>query len=633
MQKPSYPTCRLVCLSLTMLGLMTGLNLPGYSWSRRVSHQATTPPVTNPSWILTGDLNTARYDHSTTLLPNGKVLVAGGKGSATCAMPTSSAELYDPVTRTWSQTGSLNTARSGHTATLLQNGQVLVAGGYDSKGSLNSAELFDPATGVWRRTASFNTIRVSGSATLLPNGKVLAVGRSSAEAVAELYDPAAGKWSGTGAPSFAPSSGHTVLLPNGKVLGVLEGTPWDYGDLPTELYDPATGQWSTSGDLNLFWAPTVTLLQNGKVLATGLYGANNPTQAALYDANTGTWSRTGNLGTYRHYGGYTATLLADGQVLVAGGVDYISEQRVSAEELFDPISGKWTVTSPLISGRSSHTATLLQNGEVLVAGGVDARLDVCPPRRRSAELYNPTTGSGTLASVSAASFSLMGLASEAIATSFGAGLATTTIGATTLPLPTQLAGTTVKVNDSAGTERLAPLFFVSPRQVNYQIPAGTGVGVATVTVTSGDGAVSTGVALVKAVAPGLFAANADGQGVAAAVALRVKADGSQSYEVVAQLDALQNKFVARPLDLGPEGEQVYLLLFGTGIRHRSSLSTVIATIGGAYAEVSFAGEQPDFVGLDQVNVLVPRSLAGRGEVEVLLTVEAQLANSAHISVK
>src|SRR5262249_45540728 len=142
-----------------------------------------------------------------------------------------------------------------------------------------------------------------------------------------------------------------------------------------------------------------------------------------------------------------------------------------------------------------------------------------------------------------------------------------------------------------------------------------------------------GVTIVKAVAPGLFTANGNGQGVAAAIALRVKADGSQSYEPTAQFDAAQNKFVARPLDLGPEGEQVYLLLFATGIRHRSSLISVIATIGGVYAGVSFAGAQPDFVGVDQVNVLVPRSLAGRGEVEVLVTVEAQMANPARIQIK
>ncbi|MGH9847612.1 MAG: hypothetical protein ACREEM_53660, partial [Blastocatellia bacterium] len=117
------------------------------------------------------------------------------------------------------------------------------------------------------------------------------------------------------------------------------------------------------------------------------------------------------------------------------------------------------------------------------------------------------------------------------------------------------------------------------------------------------------------------------------LALHIKADGSQQLEPVAQFDAAQNRFVARPLDLGPETDQVYLILFGTGIRFRNSLSSAIATIGGAYAEVSFAGAQGDFAGLDQTNVRVPRSLAGRGEVDVLLTIEAQMANAVRVNIK
>ena len=170
----------------------------------------------------------------------------------------------------------------------------------------------------------------------------------------------------------------------------------------------------------------------------------------------------------------------------------------------------------------------------------------------------------------------MGLASQAIATSFGTGLATATIAATTLPLPTEIAGTTIKVKDSAGAERLASLFYVSPTQINYQIPAGTAPGAATVTITNGNGTIFTSEALIRTIAPSLFAANGDAQGVAAALALRVKADASRSYEEIVQFDAAQNRFTARALDLGAESDQVYLVLFGTGIRSRSSLSAVIS---------------------------------------------------------
>ncbi|MBI3684220.1 MAG: prolyl oligopeptidase family serine peptidase [Acidobacteria bacterium] len=243
------------------------------------------------------------------------------------------------------------------------------------------------------------------------------------------------------------------------------------------------------------------------------------------------------------------------------------------------------------------------------------------------------SGARTVSSVSAASFHGSPLAQESIVSAFGTNLATSTLAASTVPLPTSLGGTAVKVRDSAGIERLAPLFAVSPGQVNYQMPLGTAAGTATIAVTGGDGTVSTGTAQVAVVAPGLFAANANGQGVPAAAVLRVRADGSQSSEPVAQFDAAQNRFVAVPIDLGPESDQVFLILFATGIRYRSSLSAVGAQIGGVDAPVLFAGAQGSFVGLDQVNVRLPRSLLGRGAVDVRLFVDGQPSNTVQISIR
>jgi uncharacterized protein (TIGR03437 family) len=234
-------------------------------------------------------------------------------------------------------------------------------------------------------------------------------------------------------------------------------------------------------------------------------------------------------------------------------------------------------------------------------------------------------------SVSAASFNGSTLAAESIVAAFGTSLATSVQVASSLPLPTSLAGTTVKVKDSAGVERLAPLFFVAPTQINYQLPPGTANGTATVMVTSGDGAVSVGAVQVALVAPGLFSVNASGQGLAAAVALRVRADGSQSYEPIARFDSAQNKFIAVPLDLGPPGDQVYLILYGTGWRSRSNLSTVAVKIGDTDVEALYAGLADGFVGLDQLNVRVPRSLAGRGEVDLVLTVDGKPANVVRVS--
>jgi len=259
-------------------------------------------------------------------------------------------------------------------------------------------------------------------------------------------------------------------------------------------------------------------------------------------------------------------------------------------------------------------------------------------------VFNPAPGGGasnalsfnvtaSVSSISAASFSGAELAADSIVAAFGSELATQTLAAPVLPLPTTLAGTTVRVRDSAGAELLAPLFFVSPSQVNYLMPAGAAAGRATVTITNGNGKASLGAAEVVAVAPGLFAANANGQGVAAAVALRVRGT-TQTFEPISQFDSATGRFVPVPIDLGPEGDQIILLLFGTGIRGRSALSVVTCTIGGVAVPVSFAAAAPGFVGLDQVNVgPLPRSLAGRGEVDVVLTVDRKEANRVRIAIK
>lgn len=236
-----------------------------------------------------------------------------------------------------------------------------------------------------------------------------------------------------------------------------------------------------------------------------------------------------------------------------------------------------------------------------------------------------------VATVSAASFVEGPLAPETIAATFGTDLATATAVVTTLELPVVLAGTTVNVKDSLGVERLALILFVSPSQVNYLVPAGTAVGEATITITNRDGHESTSRVRIESVAPGLFSANAGGEGWASALALRIKADGTQQYEPLVEFDTVQNRFIARPLELGSAKEQVYLLFFGTGMRLRNSLSSVSVKLGGLGAEVLYVGSQGGFAGLDQVNVRIPPSLAGRGEVEVKLTIDGKAANPVKIN--
>jgi len=236
-----------------------------------------------------------------------------------------------------------------------------------------------------------------------------------------------------------------------------------------------------------------------------------------------------------------------------------------------------------------------------------------------------------VATVNAASFT-PSIAAESIAAAFGGSLAAATASSPSNPPPTSLGGTQVRLRDSVGAERLAPLFYVSPNQVNYQIAPGTVTGNTAVTIISADGAVSTGSMLVEPVAPGVFSMSANGQGVAAALALRFR-NGVQSYEAIARFDPPQNQFAFVPIDLGPATDQVFLVLFGTGVRFRSSLSAVGYNIGGVTGSPLFAGAQNEFVGLDQINILLPRSLIGRGVVNVTLTVDGKMSNTVTVTIK
>lgn len=238
-------------------------------------------------WTPTGSMTTARGPNgnispsfTATLLSNGKVLVAGGEFIGCC--PSSgqyaSAELYDPDTGTWAATGSMTVARRGHTATLLPNGQVLVAGGYSCSNGctyLSSAELYDPSTGTFRPTSSMTAARAEHTATLLPNGEVLVAGGQGNGscppcnylASAEVYNPSTGTWTATGSMTTSRSGFTATLLHNGLIL-VTGGD--QVGKTSAELFDPHTGTWTATGSravpLTNF---TTTLLPSGEVLVAG----------------------------------------------------------------------------------------------------------------------------------------------------------------------------------------------------------------------------------------------------------------------------------------------------------------------------------------------------------------------------
>jgi N-acetylneuraminic acid mutarotase len=292
------------------------------------------------SWTATGAMIEARYGYTATLLPGGEVLVAGGSTTivGSSPFPLATAELYDPRTRTWTAIGSMATARTGHTATLLADGKVLVAGGVAAFGDyiptspLASAELYDPGTKTWTATAGMNEARDGHTATLLLDGKVLVVGGGNSPASTELYDSRTKTWTAVG-----------------------------------NLTEARSGY-------------TATRLRDGRVLVAGGYGAGWLSSAELYDPATGSWTATG--GMIQGRASQTATLLPDGTVLVAGGAIEVTfnGDAMALAEIYDPRNETWTATGSMSLARHSHTATLLPDGTVLVVGGGSAPA--------SAELYD-----------------------------------------------------------------------------------------------------------------------------------------------------------------------------------------------------------------------------------------------------
>ncbi|MFN0112806.1 MAG: hypothetical protein ACKVZH_28435 [Blastocatellia bacterium] len=246
---------------------------------------------------------------------------------------------------------------------------------------------------------------------------------------------------------------------------------------------------------------------------------------------------------------------------------------------------------------------------------------------------------GRAVSVSAASLTGQVLAPESIVTAFGLGLADSTQTAPGNQLPTNLAGTVLKVRDQSGAERPIPLFFVSPNQINYQLPIGLAAGPASVMIYKGSDKVFSCQIQVSKVAPGLFTADGTGRGAPAGQALRYRPsvpNSAPQSEPLFLTDSNQRTLL-RPIDLGADlganSDQVFLVLYGTGFRHRSSLANVAARIGTLNLPAQFVGAQGGFAGLDQINVLLPRTLAGRGEVELALIVDGQQSNVVRISIK
>lgn len=370
----------------------------------------------------TGQMTTPRANHTATLLFDGKVLITGGDNYAgsTEQLRVNTAEVYDPGARTFAWVGNMTTGRSGHTATLLPDGRVLIAGGdgvipWGSDPSIpGTAEVYDPSTQTFSATGSMITGRTNANATLLPNGKVLITGGiarydNDDDTVlvggAEEYDALTGTFSSTGPYAGSLSRKASSEWFDSTSTRLSDGTVLFATEPAAEVFDSTTGSFSLRGSmvshagLPYLLGRTASLLMNGRVLLAG--GEQEDTgrfnNAELYDPTTGVFSATGAMTVARD--GHTSTLLPDGTVLVAGGQSniclgnecYFAGSENSAE-MFDPAQGAFMSAGIMTQRRDSHTATLLNNGDVLLAGGnVWGGIALLYGSYATAELYHPAS--------------------------------------------------------------------------------------------------------------------------------------------------------------------------------------------------------------------------------------------------
>jgi hypothetical protein len=451
---------------------------------------------------------------------------------------------------TFTATGNMTTPRALHSATLLPNGKVLITQGTYSLGPVSSsvAELYDPATRTF--TATGGTATVSGIATLLGNGKVLITGNT-----AQLYDP--------DTDTFAPTSAYVgdsyydglyypdtaILLPDGRVL-IVGSVCGDCYLEHEELYDPVTGTFKLTGTTHTFdcgndisSGHTATLLANGKVLLTG--GTNENcgyfSLVKLYDPATGTFTFTGNMTTPR--AGHTATLLPDGTVLVAGG-QYIG--AMASADVYDPATGTFSSTGNMTTPRYAHTATLLPDGTVLLAGGSSA----------SAEVYDPATGT----------FSSTG---------------------------------------NMTTPRLWQAATLLPDGTVLMTGGGINAGVALASAE-----LYTPLSLVPVPVLMLLSLSGDGQGQGA-----IQHAGTTR--------------IASADDPAVPGE--YLSIYLTGLADGSVVPPQVA-ISGRLAEITFFGNVPGYPGLNVVNIRMPSGVVPGPAVPARLTYLGRLSNQVTIGV-
>lgn len=407
--------------------------------------------------------------------------------------------------------------------------------------------------------------------------------------------------------------------------------------------DEFGGHCGRADDYHYHAAPLHILAKVGPSLPIGyaldgfpLYGLNEPDGAPAtgLDEFNGHFD---NAGKYHYHSTKTYPYINGGMrgVVTVSNDQIVPQPRAySVRPFTSPLNGA-TITGFAKLGPNSWSLEYRLNNQLYkVNYSIDSagRYNfefIDPSGAKRTESY---TRRGLIGGVSAASYGGLAVATESIVSIFGAGMATAARSADITPLPTDLGGSRLRVIDSLGVPRFAPLFFVSPTQINCQIPPGTSNGTASLSISLNGAFAGFGDLNVSNVAPGVFTADASGQGYPAAQVYRYRNNSLIAVDPVARFDPGQNKVVAVPIDLSSATDALFLTLFGTGMRYRSGLNGVTATIGGVAAEVLFAGAQGDYVGLDQINLRLPDALKNRaGDVDVVLIVDGLAANTVRIN--
>jgi uncharacterized protein (TIGR03437 family) len=486
-------------------------------------------------------------------------------------------------------------------STAVLDGKIYVIAGFNSSGgNTNNVEVYDPQTNTWSSAANL-PIATNHNAAAVAAGKLYAFGGTSNRAF--VYNPQSNSWSDIAAMRFQHANTAAVGVINDKIY-VAGGNGPNMNQTELEVYDPAANTWTQLASMAVPRNHTAGGVINGKFYVVG--GRPGDTAASaleVYDPVTSVWTRLRNMPTGRS--GIGAGVV-NGELYVFGGE---LPRQFSEVEVYNPLSDTWTQLAPMQTPKHGIFASVIGNKIYLPAGATQQGL--------AATNINEVFTVNIASTISAASFNDR-LASKAIVAAFGTGLATTTASAISQPLPTELGGATVRITDSLGATRAAPLFFVSPLQVNYQIPADTAVGPATALFTSSDGRVSTGAIQILASAPALFTLSQDGRGPAAA------------------LDAFT--FTPAPFNATRNGQPNVIAFFGAGLGADATdidgnvAANVQVTIDGNPAVVQYAGRAPGFTGLNQLNVVLTAGISS-GAHNVQLIRDGVASNVVTIAIR